>query len=100
MVGKQCAVDKIPIDEEGALQRIDNSSSHLQMGVAPGNATSSTNVAQGNIHSTNKSYLAINDTKFAMVAIVHFAGEGGEAHRHKSVDVYAAVAHSLENALE
>ena len=80
MVGKQGAVDEIPIDEKGALQRIDDSAPHLQMGVAPGNATPATNVAQGNVHSANKSYRTIDDTEFAMVAIVHLARECRKTH--------------------
>ena len=92
----QGAVYEIPVDEKGSLNGVDGSADDAHVGVAPWPFMCAFDVSHGDVHASDEANAAIYDAEFAMVAIVHFAGEGGEAHGHKGVDVYAAVAHSLE----
>lgn len=68
------------------------------MCVSPSEFASAFDIACGEVHATDESYLTIDDHQFSVVAVVDFRGESGELHGHESVDVDAGIAHALIKA--
>ena len=89
---EQRRVDKIPVDEEGALKSVDTAALNAEHRVAP----PVLHVAHGNVHAPDIAHAAVDDEKLAVVAIVSPAGEGGEAHGHERLHLDALAAHALE----
>ena len=94
--GDERAIDEIPVDEESPLHGIDNAPSQAEMGVAPGLVAGTLHVAQGNVHAADESRGAVDDAELAVVAVVHFPGEGRKPHGHEGLHLYAALAHPFE----
>ena len=66
------------------------------MGVAPFLFAVARDVAFGDVHAADETHLAVNDAELAVVAVVHLAGEGREAHGHECLHLYASLAHAVE----
>ena len=68
---------------------------HHQVSVSPLHSFRAFYISDGNIHSSNESSLAIYNAQLTVVAIVHLTGKSRKLHRHKGVNIYALIAHTL-----
>ena len=68
------------------------------MRVAPRSFVRSFHVSQRYIHTPDEADAPIHYTQLTVIAIVHFAGESRETYRHKSVNIYSAVSHTLKES--
>ena len=101
----KCAVNEIPIDEEGSLHRIDCTANHTQVGVAPRCHLCglpafllhlSLYVAQGDVHSSDEGFAAVDDTQLTVIAIVDLTREGREMNWHERTHVDSGLAQPLK----
>ena len=78
------------------MYAVDGSALDQQMGVAPRCVLCSAKVSHSNVHATDESQLTIDDTKFAVVAVVDLAGECRKVDGHESMHVDTANTQALE----
>ena len=64
------------------------------MGVAP-----LLHIAQGDIHSTDKDGIAVDDTDLSVVTVVNLSSQCGEVNRHEGLDMDASLADSAEETV-
>ena len=69
------------------------------MRVAPDSSASSLHIAKGQVHTSYESHLAVYHTQLAVVAIVHLAGKGRKPYRHKGMNIYSNIAHTLKEGI-
>jgi len=69
------------------------------MGIAPFLLAVSRNVSLGDIHASDESCLAVDDTQFAVVPVVHLARESREQDRHERFDGNSGIAHALKEVV-
>ena len=102
VIGAACnqgAIDKIPVNEECALQGIDHSARKSYHGVAPGLLLGTFHVAEGDVHTTDIACLPVDDYQFAVVAVVGLAGEHGEMDWIERDYIDACHTHALKEAV-
>ena len=80
------------------MQGVDDAAPESHVCVAPRQraVTHAFHVAQGYVHASGESLYAVDYANLAVVAIVHFAGESREFHRHEGADVNASLLHAFE----
>ena len=69
------------------------------MGVAPLLLACAFHVSQGYIHAADVARSAVDDAEFAVVAVVHLAGEHGETHGHERLNLHATPRQVVEKAV-
>ena len=99
MVGYQLTTHKEPIYKKGTLQSIYRCTSYLNMCITPSKFLYSLYITLGNIHTTNKTYLTINNTYLSMITIVHLTGKYWEAYRHKRIYLYSLSTHTVKKTI-
>lgn len=89
----ECAVHKIPVDEERSLHGIDGAAPYAQVGVAPWLMPASRHITLGYVHAANERRRAVDDAQLAVVAIVDLARERRKPNGHEGMYVDARLAH-------
>ena len=98
-VVNQGTVNEIPVNEESTLQGMNLRARHLNHCVAPGLRLCSLDITQGDIHTTDKAYPAVDDHQLTVVAVVHLTGERGKTHGQKRHHLDTFLTHPLEEAV-
>ena len=98
-VGDESARNEIPVDEKRPLYGIHRSSYNLEMGITPAMAVSARDITFGNVHAADESHSAVDDAELAVVAVVHLACEGREAHGHEWHHLDTGITHTLEEGV-
>ena len=98
-VGYQCAVYEIPVYQECSLDGVHAASLDTKMGIAPTLSAVALHIAQGDVHAADESHLAIYHAQLTVVAIIHLAREGREAHRHEGMHIDSGISHALKEAV-
>ena len=99
MIGYQLTTHKEPINQEGTLQTIYRCTSYLNMRITPSQFLYPLHITIGNIHTTDKAHLTINDTYLTMITIVHLTGKDWEAYRHKGIYFYSFSTHTVKETI-
>ena len=90
---------EIPVHKECSLDGIDSTATDTEMRISPSLLCRSLHISHGNIHAPDKSYLSIDDTEFAMVAIVHLTRKGWKPNWHESLYTHSCLNHPFEEAV-
>ena len=90
---------EIPVHKECSLDGIDSTATDTEMRISPSLLCRSLHISHGNIHAPNKSHLSIDDTEFAMVAIVYLTRKGRKFNWHESLYTHSCLNHPFEEAV-
>ena len=66
------------------------------MSIAPFLFSVAHDISFGNVHASDESHFSVYDTKFPVVAVVHFACESRKSHRHECFYQDAGIAHAVK----
>ena len=92
------AVDEIPVNQESALQTVDDAALHAQHGVAPRLVAGALDIALRYVHASDIAHTAVDDNDLAVVAVVQLAGERREVDGQEGTYLDAFFTHALEVA--
>ena len=95
-VGDERAVYEVPVYQESSLYGVDHSAFDPEVRIAPGVPRGSLHVPQGDVHAPYEAHPAVYYAQLAVVSVVNLTREGRKAYRHKRLNVYPGVAHTLE----
>ena len=107
MIGYQRTVNKVPVNQESALNAIHTAPLDTQMGITPKHPLASCflplasfllapDIPRGDVHTTNEPDLSINHAQLSVVTIVHLTGKGREFHRHEAMYLNARIPHPFK----
>ena len=107
MIGYQRTVNKVPVNQESALNAIHTTALDTQMGIAPKHPLASCflplaslflapDIPRGDVHPTNEPDLSINHAQLSVVTVVHLTGKGREFHRHETMYLNARIPHPFK----
>ena len=107
MIGYQRTVNKVPVNQESALNAIHATALDTQMGITPKHPLASCflplasfllapDIPRGDVHTTNEPDLSINHAQLSVVTVVHLTGKGREFHRHEAMHLNARIPHPFK----